>query len=137
MKKFIIIISLAAIAKFSIAQQLQKGNLIGIITISVTLKPGATMEQFEDFYSSKYIPALEHAFKEFKGSFIKSRRGEHANKYGILWIVKTEQDRDQYFNSDGKLNEVGKAAMAKIADVEKELEKIATTSSVFTDWIVQ
>lgn len=137
MKKIIIIIALASIAKFSIAQQLQKGNLVGVHTLSVTLKPGATMEQFEDFYSNKYIPALEQAFKGMKGSFVKARRGEHENKYGILWIVKTEQDRDQYFNSDGSFNEAGKAAIAKIADEEKELEKIATTSSVFTDWIVQ
>lgn len=137
MKKIIIFIALVAFAKFSHAQQLQKGNLVGIITLSVTLKPGATMEQFEDFYSNKYIPALEQAFNGMKGSFVKARRGEHENKYGIIWIVKTEEDRDKYFNSDGSFNEAGKAAIDKIANEEKELEKIATVTSVFTDWIVQ
>jgi hypothetical protein len=136
MKKFIIIVALAAIANFSFAQQLQKGNLIGVHAITLTLKPGVTMEQVENFYTQKLIPAYENAFEGTKGYLIKARRGENENKLGIIWWFKTEQDRDKYFTSDG-FTEAGNAAMAKIEKWDKERDELATETDTYTDWVVQ
>ena len=137
MKKLIIIMALAFIAGYAQSQPLQKGSLVGVHTLTVTLKPGATMEQFEKFYITRYIPSLEQAFKGAKGKLVNARRGENENKYGIVWIFKTEKERDVFFTPDGGFSEAGNAAIKKIEPVEKELEKIATTNSVYTDWIVQ
>jgi len=136
MKKFIIIITLTAIAKFSFAQQLQKGNLVGVHVITVTLKPGVTMEQVENFYTQKLIPAYENAFEGTKGYLIKARRGENENRLGVIWWFKTEQDRDKYFTSDG-FTEAGNAAMAKIEKWDKERDELATETDTYTDWVVQ
>lgn len=136
MKKFIIIIFLTAIAKFSFAQQLQKGNLIGVHVMTITLKTGVTMEQVENFYTQKLIPAYENAFEGTKGYLIKARRGENENKLGVIWWFKTEQDRDKYFTSDG-FTEAGNAAIAKIEKWDKERDELATETDTYTDWVVQ
>jgi hypothetical protein len=136
MKKLIIIVVFAAIAKFSFAQQLQKGNLVGVHVMTVTLKPGVTIEQVENFYTQKLIPAYENAFEGAKGYLIKARRGENENKLGLIWWFETEQDRDKYFTSDG-FTEAGNAAMAKIEDTDKERDKLATETDTYTDWVLQ
>jgi hypothetical protein len=136
MKKLIIIVVFAAITKFSFAQQLQKGNLVGVHVMTVTLKPGVTIEQVENFYTQKLIPAYENAFEGAKGYLIKARRGENENKLGLIWWFETEQDRDKYFTSDG-FTEAGNAAMAKIEDTDKERDKLATETDTYTDWVLQ
>jgi hypothetical protein len=136
MKKLIIIVALAVIAKFSFAQQLQKGNLIGVHVMTVTLKPGVTMEQVENFYTQNLIPAYENAFEGTKGYLVKARRGENENKLGIIWWFKTEQDRDKYFTIDG-FTEAGNAAMAKVEQLDKERDKLVTETDTYTDWVLQ
>lgn len=136
MKKFIIIIALTAITKFSFAQQLQTGSLIGVHVMTITLKPGVTMEQVENFYTQKLIPAYENAFEGAKGFLIKARRGENENKLGLIWLFKTEQDRDKYFTNDG-FTEAGNAAVAKVAEVDKERDKLVAETDTYTDWVVQ
>jgi hypothetical protein len=136
MKKLIIIIALAAIAKFSFAQQLQKGNLIGVHVMTVTLKPGVTMEQVENFYTHKLIPAYEDAFEGVKGFLIKARRGEIENKLGLIWWFKTEQDRDKFFTTDG-MSEAGNTAIAKIEQVDIERDKLVTETDTYTDWVLE
>lgn len=136
MRKFFIILALATISKFSFAQQLQKGNLIGVHIITVTLQPGVSMEQLENFYVNTLIPAYEKAFEGTKGYLIKGRRGENENKLGIMWWFNTEQDRDKYFTVNG-LTELGNAAMAKVQQLDKERDKLATEADSFTDWLLQ
>ncbi len=136
MKKLILIAIFAMTANFSFAQKLQKGNLLGLHAMTVTLQPGATMEQLTDFYINKYIPAFENAFKGAKGFIIKGRRGDNENKFAILWYFPTEADRDKFFTTDG-MTDLGKAAAAKAAAIDKERDKLATVTTVFTDWIVQ
>lgn len=137
MKKFIIIIiTLTAITRFSFAQQLQKGNLVGVHVITITLKPGVTMEQVENFYTQSLIPAYENAFEGAKGYLVKARRGENENKLGLIWWFKTEQDRDKYFTTDG-FTAAGNAAMTKIEQVDMERDKLVTETDTYTDWVVQ
>lgn len=135
MKKLILIVVFALAANFSFAQ-IQKGSLIGLHVVTVTLQPGATTEQLTDFCINKYIPAYENAFKGVKGFLIKARRGDNENKFGILWYFQTEADRDKFFTTDG-MSDLGKAAAAKTAAIDKERDKLATVTDIFTDWIVQ
>jgi len=137
MKKKILIAAFLLAAGFSFGQGLQKGNLVGLHMLSINLAPGVTMDQYKTFFISKVIPEYEKQFQGAKGYLVKSIRGEQQNTFGIIWIFASEQDRDKYFNADGTQNDMGKAAVAKIDPVEKELNKLGTSSSKFTDWIVQ
>lgn len=136
MKKFIIIVALATIAKISFAQQLQKGNLIGVHVMSITLKPGVIMDQFKKYYVSEVIPAYENAYSGVKGFLLEARRGENKDKLGILWVFNTESDRDKYFAGED-FTEAGKVANSKTAEIDKKTETLATVSTTFTDWILQ
>ena len=137
MKKKILIAAFLLAAGFSFGQGLQKGNLVGLHMLTINLAPGVTMDQYKTFFISKVIPEYEKQFQGAKGYLVKSIRGEQQNTFGIIWIFASEQDRDKYFNADGTQNDMGKAAVAKIDPVEKELNKLGTSSSKFTDWIVQ
>lgn len=136
MKKFIIIVVLAAIAKFSFAQQLQKGNLVGVHVMTVTLKPGVTMEQFKKYYVSEVIPAYENAYTGVKGFLLEARRGESKDQLGILWYFNSESDRDKYFAGED-FTEAGKEASSKTAEIDKKTETFATVNTTFTDWVLQ
>lgn len=136
MKKLIIIMAFAAISKITFAQPLQKGNVIGVHAMTVTLKPGVTMEQVENFYTRVLIPAYEQAFPGAKGFLLKGDKGEHQNKLGLIWWLGTRQDRDKYFTSDG-LTEAGTATLEKVKKVDDERGKLAEETNSYTDWIVQ
>ena len=137
MKKFLFIATLMAAANFSFAQKIQKGNLLGLHVMTVTLNPNVKMDQFAAFYNSKVIPSYEKAFQGAKGFILKGRRGEHNDRLCILWHFETEQARDQFFNPDGSNTDAGKRAVEKLNDIGKELEKLGSVTTVYTDWIVQ
>jgi hypothetical protein len=137
MKKFIfttaIILLLGGITT---GQSLEKGNLVGTHVVSVELKPGVTMEQWQKFILEKYIPELEKNYEGFKLYLVKGIRGPNENSLGFLWIVKSEKQRDKYFNPDGSENELGLVIEEKLAPVMEELEKLGPFTYEYTDWIV-
>ena len=55
----------------------------------------------------------------------------------MIAVVKTEKDRDKYFNADETVGELGIKANEKIKAYTDELNKLCTWSSKYTDWIVQ
>lgn len=136
MKKIILLSGVLLLVSLSYSQNIQKGSLIGLHLIKLELKPGVTTDQFKTFYATKVLPAYEDAFSGVKGYLLEAKRGENQGKMGILWLFPSEADRDKYF-SEADMTDAGKAAVAKVADVDKELDKMATTSTTFTDWVVQ
>ena len=139
MKKLMLIAALIIMANFCFAQKLQKGNLLGLHIITVSLKPNVTMDQFTAFYIAKVIPEYEKQFKGTKGYVVKGIRGENKNSFGIIWLFENEQARDKYFGTDeaGTPTDLGKKTMENVNAIDKELEKYGTSTSVYTDWVVQ
>jgi hypothetical protein len=137
MKKLLLIAAVILIAGITYGQSLQKGNLVGTHTITVSLKPGATMEKFTDFYKTKVIPEMEKNMPYWKVYLVKGLRGENINSFGLIIVVKSVQDRDKYYNADESDSELGKSTNVKLKPVMDELEKLGTYSSKYTDWIVQ
>ena len=137
MKKLLLIGALILAANFSFGQSLQKGNLLGLHIMTVNLNSGATMDQFQTFFISKVIPEYEKQFQGVKGYLVKAVRGENNNSFGIVWLFDTEQSRDKYFGADGNPNDLGKSAIEKVSGIEKELEKLGTYTTKFTDWVIQ
>ena len=117
-------------------QSLEKGNLVGTHVISVELKPGVTIEQWQKFIIEKYIPELEKNYQGFKLYLVKGIRGPNENRFGFLWVIKSEKQRDKYYNDDGSYNEQGLIIQEKLKPIMEETEKLGTFTYEYTDWIV-
>lgn len=137
MKKVFLIGLILLATNFSSAQTLQKGNLLGLHIMTVKLNSNVTMDEFMTFYISKVIPEFEKNFQGAKGYLIKGVRGESNNSFGIIWHFETEQSRDKFFEKDGNQSELGKEAHEKTKAILKELEKLGTYTTKFTDWVIQ
>ncbi|MEJ7685371.1 MAG: hypothetical protein WKG06_47515 [Segetibacter sp.] len=55
----------------------------------------------------------------------------------FLWLFESEAARNKYFGADETPNDAGKAAIDKLNAVSKELEKLGTYTTKYTDWVVQ
>jgi len=136
MKKLIIATVLFLIAGSVFSQNFQKGNLLGVHHITVTLDPDVSMNQFLDAINTLWIPAIEKLWSGSKLYIIKGIRGEQENGYGILYQFETEADRDKYFKEDGTLTDEGNANVEKMTPVNEKMDKLGNWSSAYTDWLI-
>ncbi|WP_146066663.1 hypothetical protein, partial [Candidatus Venteria ishoeyi] len=83
MKKLILCVALIIAATSIFSQSLEKGNILGVHTNTVTLKSGVTMNQYLDFYTNKFIPEYEKNLPGIKLYVVKGTRGEGENSYGV------------------------------------------------------
>ena len=137
MKKLVIIGILVLLSGITFGQSLQKGNLVGMHVLTVNLNPDVTMNQFLHFYSSKVIPQVETNFPGWKAYLVKGVRGENENKFGVIYVIDSEDDRNKLFNEDGSANELGNSIMQNIQPIMDESNQLGTWTSVYTDWLVQ
>lgn len=126
MKKGLFSFAFAVLSVFSFGQTIHKGSLIGLHTSGTTptLKEGVTMEDYVTFFTTKAIPAYEKAFPGIKMYLIKSLRGQDSSSVGVIYMFNSDADRNKYFNNDGTMTELGKAAGAKLNDITKNLTSI-------------
>src|SRR5215813_14340509 len=140
-KRMLILITLFLIANLSHAQGLEKGNLIGVHVVTVNLKPNATMDEFTKFYVEHVLPEYEKNWPGLKGYLLKSFFSDSKNKFAIIWLFKTVEDRNRNFNPDGTANELERAGLAKVKPIEDKLKKLYGNYTVeYThedDWVVQ
>ena len=128
---------LDALPRYLAENAIQKSSLISVHTVTVTLKPGVSLEQYKEFYMTKVIPESEKLVPGVKGYLVNAVRGEKKSSLGVIWVFPSEELRNQYFNDDGTTTELGNAVMEKIKPVYDELYKLGTSSSKYTDWVVQ
>jgi hypothetical protein len=136
MKKLLVITALLLFAGIAFGQTLQKGSLIGVHVVKVELKQGVTMDQYIDFLNEKMKPAWEKADEGREVFPMKAIRGENKNEFGMIVIYKDEAARNKHYNEDGSSSEHGKKVDEELAPVMAELEKLATWTSTYTDWVV-
>jgi hypothetical protein len=137
MRKLVFTTVLILMAGMTYGQTLQKGTLIGTHVMQVTFQPGVSMEKFIEFYSKKFIPEYEKNRIGWKIYLVKSIRGEIKDSFGLIMIIKSEKDRDKYYNPDGSLSQLGITVEKNYKPVVNEMNKLGTLSTTFTDWIVQ
>ena len=125
------------ISGFTFGQTLQKGNLIGMHVMTINLDPDVTMNQFLDFFSNKAIPEIEKDFPGWNAYLVKGIRGENENKFGLIYVIDSEDDRNKYYNEDGSNNELGNSIMEKIQPIMTELSQLGTWTTEYTDWLVK
>jgi hypothetical protein len=136
MKKLILLATFILISGLSFGQTFQKGTLFGTHILTVTLAPGVTMDKYVEFLNTKVIPEMVKAYPEWKCSVVKGIRGENPDSYGLIYVIKSQKDRDKYYNADGTDSELGKQASAKMKPVLDEMLKMGTFTSKYTDWVV-
>jgi hypothetical protein len=137
MKRLILIAAIILMAGITYGQNIQKGALIGTHVITTTLNQGVTMDKYLEFVTTKLIPEMEKNFPGWKVYLLKGIRGENNNNFGLLYVIKSSQDRDKYYNADESYTELGKSSVAKLQPVMDELGKLGTLTTKYTDWIVQ
>jgi len=139
MKKFLLLNALLLISTCMFAQTLKKGSLLGLHKGTVTLSPNVTIEQFKKYYLNDYVPEFCKLFKVnlvevngVRGADVK----KSDNDMAILFIFDPKA-RDQYFDGDGKLNQLGTDLFAKLQPYTDGLAKLGKFTSTFTDWEIQ
>ncbi len=68
-----------------------------------------------------------HSFRSWpglKGYLLKSFFSDSKNKFAIVWLFKTVEDRNRNFKADGSANELEKAAREKVKPIEEKLKKM-------------
>jgi hypothetical protein len=137
MRKLLIITALLMFSGIAFGQTLHKGSMIGVHPMTITLKADVTMDQFIDFFTSKWIPEVEKFFDGWKGILVKGNKGEHVNEYGLVWYIPSMEEYNKYYKSDGTLTDEMAAKVEDFQHINDELDKFGTWTSTFTDWVVQ
>ncbi|PWT76584.1 MAG: hypothetical protein C5B59_06245 [Bacteroidetes bacterium] len=140
MKKGLFFLAFALLGISSFAQNLNKGNLIGLHNTTIDLKPGVTMGDYVKFFTTKVIPAYDKAFPGMKTYLIKSVRGQDSSSMGVIFMFNSEADRNKYFKNDGTPTELFTKANAKLDAISKEMDqyvKSSNTPDKYNDWVVK
>ncbi len=136
MKKLVIISALILFAGMAYGQTLQKGAVLAISVSTITPDPDVTLNQYLDYFTNKWAPAIEKNFPGTKVLFLKGDRGKHANEHGWIWYFESLEVRDKYFDADGNPTEVCTKAFENMAPVTEAFTKLGVTSREYTDWII-
>ena len=88
MKKLIFAAALILLAGVAYGQHLQKGVILGVHNVTITLKPDVTMDQYLDAYK-KTLSDSEKMFDGWKGFLVKGNKGENVNEYGLVWYIES------------------------------------------------
>ncbi len=91
-------------------QSIEKGNLIGVHTVTVDLDPDVTMNEYRNFILTKWIPAIDKSYPGIKTYLTQGVRGTGENSLGFIFVFKSEADRAKFYNDDGSYTEAGIAA---------------------------
>ncbi len=122
---------------------LQKGNVFTLHVLEVNPKSGKTMDQFMDVVHNEYLPALNEAFPDVPGPFLKAIRGEHENMLGLMGIYESEEGLKKYWPETGdaskpyEASELNKERMKIVLPVRKKMAELAEYDWVtWTTWKV-
>ena len=136
MRKLIIVSAIILLTGVAFGQTLQKGSMISIHVLTITLDPDATMNQYLDVFKNKSLPAMEKNMEGVKTFLLKGDRGENENRFAMAIYFESIKVRDRYWPSGGASEEMT-AVLEKVSPITQELEKLGTWTSEFTGWVVQ
>jgi hypothetical protein len=137
MRKLILINAMILAAGIANGQTLQKGALVGMHTVSPILSPNVSMEQYLSFVKDKLIPAYEKSFPGLRCYILKSIRGECVDCIFLVFFFQSEEIRDKYFKPDGDYTDLGLKGKKNMQSVSDEMNKMDTSTEVYTDYIIQ
>jgi ketosteroid isomerase-like protein len=118
---------------------LTKGSMVGFHVIKgITLKPGVTMEQAEEFMVKTYIPEFNKLSPDIRLIALKGLRGAEKDKMGVAYIFASDDVRNQLWIAEGKYSPAGEEYFKRFDTLNAEAGKLYTIdSTVYTDWLVK
>ena len=124
------------VASLALGQSFHKGNLVGLHVLSINLNPDVTLNQYKDFFINTVIPEFEKIYGA-KIYLAKGIRGESNNSLAWIFIYESEAMRDKFYNNDGNHSDIGQVAWDKMQPTMDRLNKLGTSTTKYTDWVVQ
>ena len=126
MKKLSLLIVLVIFSGFAFSQTLEKGNLIGLHSITIKPNPDVTLNQFMDYFMNTWVPRFEESFPGVKLYVIKGNRGENENSFGLIMFFNSVEDRDKYWPKVGEPSELGQQGFEKLGPTLEEFQKLVS-----------
>lgn len=137
MRKLLIVTALLLFAGIASGQTLQKGNTIAIHEYTITLDPDITMNQFMDFFINRYLTEANKLLEGVKLFALTGDRGEHENGYALMVWCESQDARDKYWPEAGGVSDEFTAIGEQLQPLVDELGTMGTTTSVYTEWLIQ
>ena len=136
MKKLLVIASIVLFSGIAFGQTLKKGAILGIYETEITLKPDVTMDQFLDFCTNKWYPAINKLLEGEGVTFFMLQSDRGAKKGNFAWGIycESEEVRNAYWPGDGSGSGKGGALWQKMEPLNEELSKLITYENVGADW---
>ena len=139
MKKFIFITAFIIMAGIAYGQTYEKGNVIGQHVVNIVLDPDVTFNQYKDFMINKYIPEFNKVLKgDIKLYIAEGERGADVNCISFLYVFKSVEMRDKYFDEQGQATELANSKFGQLSAIGEERDKLGTSiGKHYTDWVMQ
>lgn len=112
------------------------GGSFGLHELSVNLKPGVTMEQFQEFLLTRYIPTVSSHFSGLQLIALKPRGTEGENRLAWVNYFQTEGARDDFWPEPDTPSERAEEALARVQPVLFELLELGDWSDDYGVWII-
>lgn len=139
--KTLVMLCFLGILSQASGQTLKEGSVVAMNTYTFNLNPDVTMNQWINFYKTRYIPEMEKAYPGVKEYIVWGDRGENKNQFGTILIFESVELRDKYYPVEDSetLSEAAQIAEGKLKAINEEFGKyiLNGTTRYYTDWIVR
>jgi hypothetical protein len=115
----------------------QNSPAVATHSITITLKPDVTVNQYIDFMNKKYIPEYEKNFPGSKMDASKNFITDKENQYFVRVIFESLKARDKYYMRGSGTSNKTKLAWGKMDLITSEASKYIWDSiRINNDWVV-
>ncbi len=136
MKKILIAVAIVLVTGVAFGQTLKKGGVIALHRVEVTLAPGVSIDQFQEFFTDNIISEGEKLFPGMTFLHLKGIGENNQHQYANFYHWETLEAFHVYWNDGGTPTEKGAAAMAKLQPLLEKLNKLGTYTQVPGDWLI-
>jgi hypothetical protein len=116
---------------------LQKGGSFGLHLLTVTLADGVTMDQFLEFMSDRYVPALVSQFTDLEVLIMKPLEETREKRIAYVNYFESESSRDSYWPEPDTPSEGVVEAQKKVQSIMFELLELGTWTDEYGVWVMQ
>jgi hypothetical protein len=136
MKRLIFAVAIVLVTGVAFGQTFKKGGVIALHRVEVTLAPGVSIDQFQEFYLNTVIPEFDKLMPGATFQFLKGIGENNQHQYASFHHWETLEAFHVYWNDGGTPTEKGAAAMAKLQPLLEDMNKLGTYTMVPGDWLI-